>query len=726
MIATSQAWKDNQNKQVRSESDIKLTFYKITTLNVGNIQYEYGVVDTTLTKEHLASFHLKESGALNNNKLPICEINFSIYKNGKVDFDERGFVVVEFGYNINGTWEWIQKGIYKISKKEIPVNGLLAHYTLKSCFGSNPYTDIDDIYKEGSYQTYDTSLRNIRTDDLMSKLQMQEDGVVTTNYTVGSYLGYVSFLELARQIGIVKGKTTSITNQAKLKLLDTLNNRDVVGKVIRSNCYNKPEKTSELKFDIISIIGHSLGSSSSTKSSYTVTTTKENEKIYVEPSLYASAQIVGGAVYSILWSAYTINQPAGTYNIELTNLENDVLTTNSFVVGLGSNELKIDTPLLFQYQTVNVAFGLIDMVNTHNIVYSVDCRIDPSFELFDLIDLEIEKGIFKRGFIESISIDYNGGFSGSLEIRTLFDYEKPLTFKNISNNNATVMATFVGSANPNLQYSIDGGSWRTYSTSGTELTLPSGSTISFKGTNASGFSSSSTNYVYFSCDQECEISGNLMTLIDPSGETTEIPNNYCFYGLFTGIQTISNIPSNLLMATILKENCYTSLFDSSINVTSKAVHGVVNLVISSQVITANAFYYMFRAQTFDDDLTIDFRQATTINSPITLGSISKVIGGVSNFVKKTYIFSTALTTINATSIGITGDYSLQKLVFEFTDNDVVNFDVSKIIPQGTDNKSSCSFEIWTDNTSIVNGCVAKRNEYTTINAFHLDGTSWGL
>ena len=53
-------------------------------------------------------------------------------------------------------------------------------------------------------------------------------------------------------------------------------------------------------------------------------------------------------------------------------------------------------------------------------------------------------------------------------------------------------------------------------------------------------------------------SGNVMSLIDGEGITTEIPQEYCFYNLFSGCSTLTQAPD--LPATTLTDYCYENMF----------------------------------------------------------------------------------------------------------------------------------------------------------------------
>ena len=116
--------------------------------------------------------------------------------------------------------------------------------------------------------------------------------------------------------------------------------------------------------------------------------------------------------------------------------------------------------------------------------------------------------------------------------------------------------------NPNIQYSFDKKTW--YKFSG--LTVENDCNIYFKGENPLGFNMSYDNYSSFEVSDEFKCSGNIMTLIDGIGETTEIPRPSlysfpgcgCFARLFEGCTGLTTAPE--LPAINLAERCYMDMF----------------------------------------------------------------------------------------------------------------------------------------------------------------------
>lgn len=109
---------------------------------------------------------------------------------------------------------------------------------------------------------------------------------------------------------------------------------------------------------------------------------------------------------------------------------------------------------------------------------------------------------------------------------------------------------------PNVEYSMDGQTWTTWDYSA--ISLDAGDSVYMRGNNTNGFSHSSSSYSTFILTGNIDCEGNIMCLVDGDGETSVIPNNYCFYYLFNGCSSLTQAPS--LPATTLTDYCYYAMF----------------------------------------------------------------------------------------------------------------------------------------------------------------------
>lgn len=118
-----------------------------------------------------------------------------------------------------------------------------------------------------------------------------------------------------------------------------------------------------------------------------------------------------------------------------------------------------------------------------------------------------------------------------------------------------------------IQYSINGGNWTSKKAeSGTSISVSTGDTVRFKGTNTKygmpdGFSA---YYNYFSGSANFNVEGNIMSLIygDNFANQLTLTEDYTFYGLFANSKILS--ASNLVLpATTLTKGCYMNMFKNS-------------------------------------------------------------------------------------------------------------------------------------------------------------------
>ena len=118
----------------------------------------------------------------------------------------------------------------------------------------------------------------------------------------------------------------------------------------------------------------------------------------------------------------------------------------------------------------------------------------------------------------------------------------------------------------NIEYSTDGSVW-TYvdfihseTTTGKILLANAGNKVYFRRPEdgVSEVFSRDDVYYHFIMEGSIAASGNVMSLIDKSCTTTEIPYEYCFFRLFLNCTALKSAP--YLPATTLDEYCYANMF----------------------------------------------------------------------------------------------------------------------------------------------------------------------
>ena len=117
-----------------------------------------------------------------------------------------------------------------------------------------------------------------------------------------------------------------------------------------------------------------------------------------------------------------------------------------------------------------------------------------------------------------------------------------------------------GGNNPDIQYSLDGGeTWTALATGDTITLAHKGDKALLRGDNPEGFSKDEySKYSSFTMTGKIAASGSVMSLIDGTGLSTEIPNSHCFFGLFEYCSGLTQAPE--LPATTLAEACYSFMF----------------------------------------------------------------------------------------------------------------------------------------------------------------------
>ncbi|MGN0202499.1 MAG: hypothetical protein ACI399_06315 [Candidatus Cryptobacteroides sp.] len=109
-----------------------------------------------------------------------------------------------------------------------------------------------------------------------------------------------------------------------------------------------------------------------------------------------------------------------------------------------------------------------------------------------------------------------------------------------------------------LEYDLGEG-WLPY-TIGEEISLSDGESVAFQASEESNqtFSRSATDFYQFAGSGSLEARGNIMVLLNHDLEIEEIPTEYCFYGLFSGMTALTRSPD--LASRTAKAHCYDKMF----------------------------------------------------------------------------------------------------------------------------------------------------------------------
>ncbi len=198
-------------------------------------------------------------------------------------------------------------------------------------------------------------------------------------------------------------------------------------------------------------------------------------------------------------------------------------------------------------------FPTIPGVSIDNGVVSWDSMVERGIHLFRIVAIVKNKRYASEDFVELyISHPY-------ISIQPTID--SSFEIKNFAGNN------------PNLQYSFDTENWNEYSG---VINIPKDKILYLKGNNPTGWSHSDADwhnprirYTTFKFSGEVYVAGSVMALVDNGvGNTTIIPDGYCFSYLFSGCNNVKIINREFLKKpTTLTENCYGAMFSGCSSIT---------------------------------------------------------------------------------------------------------------------------------------------------------------
>ena len=149
-----------------------------------------------------------------------------------------------------------------------------------------------------------------------------------------------------------------------------------------------------------------------------------------------------------------------------------------------------------------------------------------------------------------------------------------------------------------MQYSLDdGATWvdiempnvfKTTASALVNVNVPPGKTVTFRTPTANErFSSNNDSYYTISiASGDWVLEGNVMYLVDPTGESKTIDNNYQFAHLFENTP-IKEISADFLPATTLTERCYGDMFHGS------KIQSLPDGLLPAETLAKECYYEMF-------------------------------------------------------------------------------------------------------------------------------------
>ena len=117
-----------------------------------------------------------------------------------------------------------------------------------------------------------------------------------------------------------------------------------------------------------------------------------------------------------------------------------------------------------------------------------------------------------------------------------------------------------------FETSTDGVVWSVFTPGTTTITLANvGDKVYFRGNNTT-FSESNSIYYKFVMSGKIAASGNIMSSLDTTCQSTTISNNYCYYYMFSSCTSLTTAPT--LPATTLADYCYSYMFSRCTSLTT--------------------------------------------------------------------------------------------------------------------------------------------------------------
>ena len=135
-----------------------------------------------------------------------------------------------------------------------------------------------------------------------------------------------------------------------------------------------------------------------------------------------------------------------------------------------------------------------------------------------------------------------------------------------------------------FEYSTNGTNWSEFIPGTTTITLSNvGDKVYFRGDNTT-VSETNVNYYKFVMSGKIAASGNIMSLLDKTCQSTTISKDRCYYSMFRGCTSLTTAPS--LPATTLTSNCYAYMFSGCTSLTTAPS-------LPATTLKSNCYYNMF-------------------------------------------------------------------------------------------------------------------------------------
>lgn len=444
MIAVSQGWKDNQKKQVRSESNIDIYFSDIYT---------------HIYKKELINFNYKTTGKVDNTELFTQEITFEVSNENNYNIKLNELCTIKFGYLINGSWEWISIGGFEVLKIERKANGITTKYKLGIIGWNSPlegeysWKHLDETYSDGSHLYGSISPeKQMKASNILKVAFDFTISFVPYDYVLGQSLKPVSYSELLQLLAIATGNTIwrdkspnfyiniqkirkeildvdyEINNFNSYKFVEFINDehyktltinqytdkiaRDGDGKIINTGKSFVKDISGYPKQDITTFDEVYWGTGGGS-----ATTNPQN--IYLQGTKLRM-------ITKLSSTSAGISCPNG-FSLMDTTVETYTYPVDS--TAQEESTFSVDNPLITS-EYMPLASEYLTYWLKEQTYMECDFRIDPRLELFDVVRVIDKENNTHYGIVEEINIKYDGSFNGTAKVRKFKPDEYLIRFLN--------------------------------------------------------------------------------------------------------------------------------------------------------------------------------------------------------------------------------------------------------------------------------------------------------
>ena len=368
-------------------------------------------------KSMLSSFKHQRTGDMVNAELPQNDCTFNVLDiNNEYDIDNTNAKFAKmisadttfnlyYGYKIDNSWEYHLVDCFYLETFERPKNGIEAKFTLES--NLNRKNQTFNSNENVVFYTYGGLIDKIS--NKMGVRISRVGGNYATTYKAFLYLGLRQALgkdfftipmnEWLQQVACVINGYIFRTSNGLFEVRGITNklgeiiNTTTIDSVPLLNCFNYPE------IESVNLLSRIV-----------LTTTPINSEQQNNPDSETNIE-VGGE--TLTFPPYRFRGSGHEGGTELT-AQNKIIVFGS--AGTNENNFTVDDELHKSY--LQWLFSFLSASKK----IKTNMRINPAWQIGDLIEIEQKNGTFIKGFIVDIDIEYAGYPKGNLTILSPYQF----------------------------------------------------------------------------------------------------------------------------------------------------------------------------------------------------------------------------------------------------------------------------------------------------------------